>query len=345
MLKLNPKKLKLSITKCLHDLQLHPDVTKSITNSLIQTSLRGVDSHGINLFPHYYQELFLNKINKNINIKINETSNTTCVIDANNVFGHYAGDESVKQIIKMCSTQGMACVSVKHSNHFGAAAYFTNQIANNGFFGFAFSNSEAFVNAYNTTELFLGTNPFSFSAPMKGEEPFCLDMATSTVSWNKIRNFRRWNKKLGRGWALDSKGHPTIDANEAKFLTSSGSYKGFGLGMMIEILCAGLSLGPISKDIRPLYDLSVDGDRNISHFFMAIDISKFASVELVASYTKIMAERVRNMKSISKLEIPMVAGDKEKICFFDRSITGIPIDEEKFNEFLKINSFFEKSII
>lgn len=102
---------------------LNWEAANSIVSSLIQTSLRGVDSHGINLFPHYYQELILNKINKNTNIIINQTSNTTCIIDANNVFGHYVGDQAVKKTIEMCSHSGIAAVSVKNSNHFGAVLH------------------------------------------------------------------------------------------------------------------------------------------------------------------------------------------------------------------------------
>ena len=244
----------------------------------------------------------------------------------------------------MCSHSGVAAVSVKNSNHFGAAAYFTNQIANMGYFGFAFSNSEAYVNAHNTKELFLGTNPFCFSAPMKDEEPFCLDMATSTIPWNKVKNHRRWNKPLSSGWALDENGNETNDPHAAKSLTPIGSYKGFGLAMVIEILCSGLTLGPISKDIRPLYDLSVDGNRNISHFFIAIDISKFGSIESLTSYIKFMADKIRSMESISTTEKSMIPGDKEKISYLQRLQDGIPIDDDKFKEFITINSLFEKTI-
>ncbi len=317
---------------------------KSMTESLIQTSLRGVDSHGINLFPHYYQELKLGRVNPHPKICMTNTSETTCVVDADNGFGHYIGDVSIDRVIELCKKSGVACVSVKNSNHFGAAAYFTNRIANAGMFGFAFTNSEAFVNAHNSKELLLGTNPFCFSAPMREEEPFCLDMATTTVSWNKVKNHRRWNEKLGEGWAIDNDGNPTNNPHDAKSLTPIGTYKGFGLGMVIEILCAGLTLGPISKDIRPLYDLSVEGDRKISHFFMAIDISKFSSVNAVSNYIKELAERTRSFQSTSTLENVMVAGDKEKRQKEYRTTNGIPIDDDKFNEFMQISSKFVEAI-
>lgn len=344
MKKLCHTKLRDILYKTLIDSGMNASSARSITQSLIETSIRGVDSHGINLFPHYYNELKMGRVNPNPNVVITSTSPTTCVIEADNGFGHYVGDVSIDKVIEMCSINGMACASVKNSNHFGAAAYFTNRIAESGMFGFAFTNSEAFVNAHNSKELFLGTNPFCFSAPMGGEEPFCLDMATTNVSWNKVKNYKRWNKVLSEGWALDEEGNPTVDANAARSLTPIGTYKGFGLGMVVEILCSGLALGPISKDIRPLYDLSVEGDRKISHFFMAIDISKFASVDIVSNYIREMADRARSFKSTSLTEDVMVAGDKEKNFKVIRSKEGIPIDDEKFEEMYSISSEFIEAI-
>ena len=323
---------------------MRPPAANSMIQSLVQTSLRGVDSHGINLFPHYYQELMLGRVNSNPKISIVNTSKTTCVVDADNGFGHYVGDVSVDRVIELCRESGMGCASVKNSNHFGAAAHFTNRIADCGMFGFAFTNSEAFVNAHNSKELLLGTNPFCFSAPMSGEDPFCLDMATTTVSWNKVKNHRRWNRELGEGWAIDINGNLTSNPHDAKSLTPIGTYKGFGLGMVVEILCAGLTLGPISKDIRPLYDLSVEGDRKISHFFMAIDVSRFSSVDVVSTYIKKLAERTRSFKSISPLEDVMIAGDKEKKHKEHRTKEGIPVDEDKFSEFLIISPKFAEAI-
>lgn len=343
MIYLNKNKIFNGITNVLKKQNLENESITSLANSLVQTSLRGVDSHGINLFPHYYAELLLNKINKNPKFVFEQSSSTTCILDANNSFGHRAGDVAIDKLLEMCKETGISCISVKNSNHFGAAAYFTNRLANNGMIGFAFTNSEAFINAHNTNELFLGTNPFCFSAPMYDEEPFCLDMATSNISWNKVKNYKRWNKLLQSGVALDSNGKNTIDPHKATSLTPIGGYKGFGLGMVIEILCAGLTLSPISKDIRPLYDLTVDGDRNISHFFMAIDISKFGSVENISKYIKNICDRVRNFESIDNNEPSMVAGDKEKIFYNNRLKTGIPIDEEKFKEFCNIDLLFEKT--
>jgi LDH2 family malate/lactate/ureidoglycolate dehydrogenase len=266
------------------------------------------------------------------------------VIDADNTLGHYAGELAVDHAVNIAKTQGISAVSVKHSTHFGAAAYFTNKIAQSDMLGFAFTNTEALVNAFNSKEAFFGTNPFCFSAPMLEEDPFCLDMATSTVPWNKVKNYRRQNIQLDEGWAYDENGILTTDPQAAKSLTAIGGYKGYGLGMVIEILCSGLTQGPISKDIAPLYDISISDKRDISHFFMAIDVSKFLESTLFKSYMNSMINRLRSLPKSSEDSV-YVAGDKEKIQYSERSVYGIPMDEVKFKEFLEISNDYKQAVI
>jgi ureidoglycolate dehydrogenase (NAD+) len=341
MISLDSQLFYKTLLQVLHTRNVPEPIAKTVVESLVTTSLRGVDSHGLNLYPHYDNELKLNRLNINPNIQINETGLSTAVLDADNTFGHYAGDLAVDKAIDLASNTGVGVVSVKNSTHFGAANYFTDKIARNNMIGFAFTNTEALVNAFGSKEAFLGTNPFCFSAPMLDEEPFCLDMATSTVAWNKIKNYRRQNLELEKGWALDENGVETQNPHDANSLTAIGGYKGFGLGMVIEILCSGLASGALSKDIPPLYDLSIEDKRNISHFFIAIDVSKFISIDLFKMYMSNLATRVRSLEPNSNSTEVLMSGDKEKQQYAIRLANGIPMDDVKFDEFLSISKDFQ----
>lgn len=344
MILVDSEKFQKIIHECIISTGVDSKVADTVSDSLIQTSLRGVDSHGIHLFPHYYTELISNRLNKTSNLNIEQTSPSVAVLDAKNTFGHFAGELAMLESIKMAQHTGVGIVSVKNSTHFGAAWYFTNIAANNGMIGLAFTNTEALVNAYGSKESFFGTNPISFSAPMKNEDPYCLDMATSSVPWNKIKNHRRQNKTLEHGWAYDNNGQPTTNPHHAKSLSSIGSYKGFGLGMLVEILCSGLTKGPMSKNIAPLYDLSIEENRNISHFFMALDISKFVSIDWFKDYLSNMAIQIRTLPKSGTDDV-IVAGDKEKYTYQQRILKGIPLTEDMLKEFLNISENFKQAII
>ena len=90
---------------------------------------------------------------------------------------------------------GIGMVVVKNSTHPGALASIAMQAARNGFAAFAFTNSDSLMLTFNGKKALLGTNPICFVAPNGEKEPFCLDMATTTYTWNKLLMYKK-NKHL-----------------------------------------------------------------------------------------------------------------------------------------------------
>ncbi len=320
------------------------DSLNHCVDSLIQTSLRGVDSHGINLFPHYCRAVDSGRINKSPIFKITSTASSAAMMNADHGFGHHAGAVAVDYAIDKAKETGLCGIGVIDSSHFGAAAYFALRAAKKDFIGWSFTNADALVKAHNSKEAFFGTNPICFTAPMAGEDPFCLDMATSTVSWNKIKNFRVANKSVPSEWAFDEEGMSVTDPHHARSLRPAGDYKGFGLGMMVDILCAVLTGGIISKDLLPMFSSPIEAQRKISHFFMVMDISKFSNLQSFKNNLQDMADRIRMLPKAGEDEV-MVAGDPEKKMFAKRMVEGIPIDETIWSEFLSISSDFKNSVL
>jgi len=345
MVYLNSQKLAELMITVLREKGVNEDSIYHVVTSLMQTSLRGVDSHGINLYPHYCRAIDSGRISKSPSINTEKMAPSSAIVDADHAFGHHAGVLAIDYAIKLAQKTGIAAVGVKNSTHFGAAAYFALRAAENNCIGFAFTNADALVKVYGSRDTFFGTNPICCCAPMKNEEPYCLDMATSLVSWNKIKNYHRLNKKIPAHWAFDANGHSVTDPHSAKSLAPIGDYKGYGLGMMVDILCALLVNGLNSKDILPMYDAPIEAKRYISHFFMAIDISKFVDIEFFKQNLQNMADRLRQLPLADDAEDVLVAGDPEKKTFQIRIKEGIPMDEEKFEEYLNISKAFEQALV
>jgi ureidoglycolate dehydrogenase (NAD+) len=321
---------------------VNADSLNHCVDSLVQTSLRGVDSHGINLFPHYCRAVDSGRINKNPEFKINSSAASAAVMNADHGFGHHAGAAAIDYAIEKAEETGLCGIGVIDSSHFGAAAYFALRAARKDFIGWSFTNADALVKAHNSKEAFFGTNPICFTAPMAKEDPFCLDMATSTVSWNKIKNFRVANKSISPEWAFDEEGKSVTDPHAARSLRPAGDYKGFGLGMMVDILCAVLTGGIISKDLLPMFSSPIEAQRKISHFFMVMDIRKFTNLQSFKNNLQGMADRIRLLPKAGDDEV-MVAGDPEKKMFAKRSVEGIPLDSVIWEEFIEIEREFERA--
>ncbi|MBI1770258.1 MAG: Ldh family oxidoreductase [Bacteroidetes bacterium] len=341
---LDDSRLKKLMQKSLSDRKVTDEAILHVTESLIQTSMRGVDSHGINLFPHYCRAVDAGRVVRNPEIKINKTAESSAVIDAGHAFGHHVGALAIDLAVELASKTGIAAIGVKNSSHFGAAAYFALRAATKGYIGFSFTNADALVKAHSSKDPFFGTNPICFAAPLANESPFCLDMATSLVSWNKINNYRRMNQPIPAHWAFDKEGKPVIDPHLAKSLSPIGEYKGFGLGMMVDVLCAVLFGGLISKDLLAMYTSPIEAQRKIGHFFMAINISKFNSLDAFTRDLQSMVDRIRSLRKSDESQELMVAGDPEKNCVKEREVSGIPMDEIKFEEFLSLSPDFKTAL-
>ncbi|MBF0234920.1 MAG: Ldh family oxidoreductase [Desulfamplus sp.] len=345
MIYLNHLRFKEAIVSILMDITVSELAAVHVAESLVTTSLRGVDSHGVNLFPHYVRAVKAGRINAWPKMSFKQTGHSTSKLDADHAFGHYAGSVAMGEAIKLAKQSGVGAVSVSNSTHFGAAAYFALQAADHDCIGLAFTNADALVKAYGAKEAFFGTNPICFTVPLANEEPFCLDMATSLVSWNKVLSFRRHNENIASDWAFDANGRSVDDPNRAVSLNPAGGYKGFGLGMMVDVLCALLSGGPISKDILPMFNSPIEERRKISHFFMALLISNFGDPVIFRSTMQDMVDRIRAMDAVDTKIPVMVPGDPEKFLYEERLKSGIPVEEKVFEELIALNGLFSNLVL
>jgi len=339
MVKYDPTVLGRIMRSTLSRLGVNDDSVAHAVTAMIQTSLRGVDSHGINLFPHYYRSYKSGRLNKEPEFMITNEGPSFAIMDADHAIGHHAGAFAMQYAIGKATGSGIGAVAVKDSSHFGAAAYFGLMAAKQGMLGLAFTNADALVKAHNGRNAFFGTNPICFTAPMEDEEPFCLDMATSQVSWNKIKNYRREDKPLEPGWANDAQGLPVIDPHSAASLNPIGLYKGFGLGMMIDILCSAITSSVSGKDMLPMFTSAPDAHRHVGHFFMAIDVGQMTDLVTFRRSLQSLCNRVRAEEPFGDFPV-MVAGDPEKQSEKYRKVHGIPVLEEVHVEFCGIDKDF-----
>jgi ureidoglycolate dehydrogenase (NAD+) len=234
-------------------------------------------------------------------------------------------------------------VNVRNSSHFAAAAYYGLAAAEAGFIGMAFTNADSLVRAHGSSKAYFGTNPICVTAPLANEGPLCLDMSTSVVSFNRIKNHRLRHEPVDSTWGSDASGNPTTDAHLVATLTPTGGYKGYGLGMMIEMLCGILATGPYAHQLLPMFT-NLSERRSISHFFVAIDPSRFLPLPQFRERLQEMVDHVRKLPVLSPADAVMVPGDPEKKTAVKRAEEGIPVTDDKANEFLSLHSRFHSAL-
>lgn len=307
-----------------------------VTKGLCEASLRGVDSHGIRLLYHYVNSAIYGRKNSKPKFKFKKKYPALGILDANNAFGHAAGIKAVKYGMQIASKYGVGVVAVKNSSHPGALASIVLEAARKKYICWGFTHSDSLLLSSNGKRAYFGTNPICFAAPRKNEEPFCLDMATSKISWNKLLSFKDNKINLKNDLAADQYGNPTIIPEKAKTLMPMGDYKGYGLASMIEILCGiftGMSFG---RSIKAMYTTSIKHKRKLGQFYIVMKIDGELSNRYFLERMFDFSKEVRNEPAKKNKKV-LLPNDPEIVVSKIRKKKGVPLDEKILNDFIKLS--------
>jgi ureidoglycolate dehydrogenase (NAD+) len=292
---------------------------------LVETNLRGTDSHGVARIPHYIRRIKAGSIQPKPMMAFDRLAASMGRVDGGHGLGHLVMGRAVEEVIGLASEAGSGWVSVCNSSHCGALAPFGLRLAKAGMIGIVFSHVDPMVLPYGSAEPFCGTNPICLTVPGENEEKtLCLDMATSIVPWNLVANAAREGVPIPAGWAVDEKGEETTDATRVHALYPFGMHKGSGLGIMIDAFCSLLSGAPYGPDVPKMYgDLSQQ--RRLGGLVGAIRIDAFAAPDEFRRRAAEMAMRIGSLAPAKGFDRVLVPGQPEIESKQLRSRTGIPI--------------------
>ena len=306
---------------------------KLVANSLVQTSLWGIDSHGIARLPHYLRRLQAGSIEAKPVMRFSATGSCTGTLDGGHGLGILVCHRAMEEAIQMAESHGVGVVGCRHSTHCGAIGLYGRQAAGKGLIGIAFTHSDAFVVPHGGKIAFLGTNPICIAVPSDEGPPVCLDMSTAATTMNRIMNARREGKPLPAGVALDKSGQPTTDAQTVAALLPMAEHKGYALAFLIDILCGPLNGMPFGPRIPVMYgDLSAR--RNLGSLMIALDPRRFGVGSSLPAVVAEMAREARQQPRVMAGGEVLVPSDPEYRTERIRAAKGIPIEPGLQREFL-----------
>jgi LDH2 family malate/lactate/ureidoglycolate dehydrogenase len=305
-----------------------------VADSLVAANLRGVDSHGIQLLGLYLDALRNGNVDVHATGRVLTESGACAVYDGQNGLGQVVAARSCEVAIRLARGHGVGFVSVRESNHFGAAAYWGQRIARAGMIGIVMCNATPLVAPWQGKEARLGTNPICMALP--GEDIWLLDMATTTVALNRIwKAAANGEPEIPPGWAMDKDGMPTTSTQAALagFATPLGGYKGTGLAVMAEILCAVLSGGAIATELG---GLRVAGKpMRVGQTFIAADVSRFMPLDAFVERMNRLRGMIKNTTPAAGYDEVLMAGEPEWRTEAYRREYGIPVSPPIWNKLLE----------
>lgn len=311
-----------------------PEEDAEITaDNLVEANLTGVDSHGVSRMSIYLKRIRICVDNPTCKIDVLKDYPTIASLDANSSMGVPVGYRAMRMAIEKAKENGVAFITVKNSNHYGTAAYYTKMASEANMIGFSATNGAARMAPFGGKEAFLGTNPFSVAIPAGSKKPIIADMATSLVARGKIILAAKNNQEIPLGWAIDKSGNPTTNASEAlegTVLPFAGP-KGYGIALLIDILCGVLSGAAFGKHINDMY-AEFEKSTNIGHVFGVINIEKFISLDYFKKSIDNMIEEIKSSPKAAGVNEIFLPGEIELLKKETRLVEGIPITRAVLNE-------------
>ncbi|MER5541257.1 Ldh family oxidoreductase [Streptomyces sp. NPDC002589] len=244
---------------------------RTAAEALVHGDLTGLTSHGLaNLTRLYLPALDEGRIDAAAEPEKITDTGAAVLLDGRRSLGLWAATEALELAADRAENTGVALVTMRNATHFGCAGHHTARIARRGMVAVLASNCgrQRIARPPGGTAAMLGTNPLSVAAPAGDRPPYVLDMSTTVVPTGKIRAAARAGEPIPEGWLEDAEGRPVtdpgaLDTGEGylRWLggdPATGAFKGYGLGLMVEVLAAlvpGAGLGPapeaLTGDGRP----------------------------------------------------------------------------------------------
>ncbi len=307
---------------------------------MVAADVRGIPSHGIGRLWRYVNGLKTGLMLVDAKPEVVTETPGSLVVDARGGMGFPISVDTMNRIVQKAESNGSAFGCVRDSNHYGMAAYYAMQALEHDMIGLSATNTAALGLPTFGRQVMYGTNPLAFAAPADAERAFVLDMSTTVVTRGKIEVHDRLGKPLRHGWAAGPDGRSTTDAHALidNLLHRRGGgifplggegeefsgYKGYGLAVMVDILCSVLCGAPSGPRVS---DTATSSAR-VSHFFGAIKIDAFREPGAFRKDMDKMLRDLRESQPAAGAERVYFAGQKEFEHEAEVRKSGVPLFKE-----------------
>ncbi len=282
---------------------------KTVADVLITTDTFGVMTHGTKNLNQYIQKMQAGGLDCKAEPIIEAEGPAFAIINGNKAVGMVSACKAMNLAIEKAKRVGIAYVGVRNSCHFGAAGYYANLAAKEGLIGLSMSNADPVIAVPNGRAKAIGTNPFSFAAPLGNGKSIFLDIALSNVAALKVIMAQEKKQAIPDTWLVDEEGLPTDDAY--KFpkhasLQPMAAHKGYGLAVLVELLASVMTGAGILSEVAS-WNLDLSSTNNAGHAFIAVDVSQMMPIDVFTARINQMADEIKNgptAKNAKKIFLP-----------------------------------------
>ncbi len=316
---------------------------------LLTADLYGIESHGVQRLIRYHLAIEEGNLVYGVKPEIIFKTPISAVIDAPKSIGQVMGKMGMNMAIDMAREHGAGMVCVKNSNHFGIAGYYAAMAAAADMVGICMTSTEAIGIPTHGKKAMLGTNPIAVSMPAEPVN-FWYDVATTIITRGKLEVYRKKELPVPKGWVADENGKDCDDADRvirniiAKAgggifplgggQEDSGSHKGYGLGIIVEMFTSIFAGGTTSPHVKH------SGNADTSFTLWAIDYGIFGNKKEIKDRMSAFLQELRESPKADGHDRIYIHGEKEAESAAEKMKNGIPVNEKTLKEMKEIGGQF-----
>ena len=323
MVTIEPRRLEDVARRMLAAAGAPDDIAACAAQSLVESNLKGVDSHGVMQLPWYLDEIARGAVTPAGRPVVENETTGTALVRGNGGIGIYVLHHATDLAIAKARRHHIASVGVVECSHTGRIGWFAEAVAAAGMFGMVFGGGAhrlwSSVAPFGGAKPLFSTNPYALAMPGGSFGPVVIDFATTTVADGKIAVYRAEGKRLPEGWIVDKHGNPTTDPEDffdgGMHLPAAG-HKGYGLALIAELM----------------------GDAMLAHrhdcnwLVTVVDIGAFRAADDYAASAEELLQKVKDVPPAAGFDEVLLPGEPEARRAVERAASGVPIPDGVWTE-------------
>jgi len=299
---------------------------RTITDILVTGSLRGIDSHGVRVLPHFTEK------RPKAEMKMLKEMPGTALLDAGGAWGPVSAKRAMEIAIEKARKVGIASCSVVNGEWITNLFYFSNMAQENDMIGIVAAREGPVCAPWGGTTPVTGTNPMSIAIPAGNCYPIVSDFATTIVAQGHVMSLLLEGKPIPEDWLIDRRGnalntHDLNLGNIDEFWTKGGAllpfgtYKGYGINVAIDVLGGALNLSGTGSRAKGQGVLMT-----------AINVEAFVPVKDFKAEVDRLIEEIKSSPPRAGFQEVLLPGEREHRTMEKRRKEGIPIDEKSWKD-------------
>jgi len=309
----------------LEDAGAPPATAAAVAESLVESNLRGHDSHGVRRLVPYLEFVRDGQVDPAAEPEVMERRGAVVIVDGRGGFGQVAARLAASELTSVTREHGVGAAAIRRANHVGRLGEWVEALAEEGLVALAFCNAEPTVAPFGGRERRLGTNPIAWAAPRTPPAPpLVMDWSTATMPEGKLAVALARGEQVPDGVLVDAGGEPSNDPADfyaGGALLPLGAHKGSGLSVMIQLVGGALAGTGVFGE---------QGEASNGTVLIALDPGAFT--EDFEDEAEAFSAALTGTRPARGFDAVLVPGEIERRTRAQRALDGVPLPAATWSE-------------